>query len=72
MMRYISTGEYRRVRLIDDFKPNLKALTDIEKGLPKSIEDKVIDKYNLDDNEKLPPISFYALWIDPKGNLKQI
>ena len=73
MMNYVSTGEYRRVRLIDDHKPNLKALKDIEKKLPKSVEQLVIDKYNLDmTKEKLPPISFYALWIDDKGNLHQV
>ena len=73
MLEFIKTGEYRRVRLIDDHKPNLKALKDIEKQLPHSIEQKVIDKYNLDiTKEKLPPISFYALWIDEKGNLHKV
>lgn len=73
MTKYVSTGEYRRVRLIDDHKPNLQALKDIEKSLPKSTENKVIDKYNLDmETEKLPVISFYALWIDEKGNLHQV
>jgi len=73
MLRYIKTGEFRRVRLIDDHKPNLKALKDIEKNLSKDIEDKVINKYNLDiTTEKIPPISFYALWIDDKGDLHLI
>jgi hypothetical protein len=73
ILEYISSGEYRRVRLIDDHKPNLKALKDIEKNLPKKIEDNVINKYNLDmSTEKLPAISFYALWIDDKGNLHQV
>lgn len=73
MMRYISTGKYRRVRLIDDYKPNLKALKNIENNLPKNIEDKVIDKYNIDtESEKLPIISFYSLWVDDHGNLHKI
>jgi len=73
ILEYIKSGEYRRVRLIDDHKPNLKALKDIENALPKKIEDRVIAKYNLDmKTEKLPPISFYALWIDDKGNLHQV
>lgn len=73
ILEYISSGEYRRVRLIDDHKPNLKALKDIENTLPKSIEDKVISRYKLDmTTEKLPVISFYALWIDDKGNLHQV
>lgn len=73
ILEYISSGEYRRVRLIDDHKPNLKALKDIENALPTSILDKVIKRYNLDmETEKLPPISFYALWIDDKGNLNKV
>jgi len=73
MMEYIKTGKYRRVRLIDDHLPNLKALKDIEKNLPKDIEQKVIDKYDLDmSNEKLPPISFYALLVQPDGSLKLV
>jgi len=73
MMEFISTGKFRRVRLIDDHKPNLKALKDIENTLPVKIEKKVIDLHNLDmSTEKLPPISFYALWIDESGSLKKI
>ena len=73
MLRYIKTGEFRRVRLLDDHKPNLRALKDIEKNLPKDIEQKVIDKYNLDmEEEKLPAISFYALYAKPDGSLQLI
>lgn len=73
MMEYIKTGEYRRVRLLDDHKPNLRALKDIEKNLPKDIEQKVIDKYNLNmEEEKLPAISFYALYAKPDGSLQRI
>ena len=73
MMEYVKTGIYRRVRLIDDHLPNLKALKSIEKSLPKDIEDKVIKKYNLDmENESLPPISFYALLVNEDGSLKLI
>jgi hypothetical protein len=73
MMEYIKTGDFRRVRLIDDHKPNLKTLKDIENTLPVKIEQKVIDKHGLDmSTEKLPPISFYALWIDDNGNLKEV
>lgn len=72
MMEYIKTGLYRRVRLIDDHKPNLQALIDIEKNLPSSVINKVEDKYNLDIDEKLPPISFYALWVQPDGSLRKV
>ena len=73
MMEYIKTGKYRRVRLIDDHLPNLRALKEIEANLPEKIEQKVIDKYDLDmDKEKLPPISFYALHIKSDGSLRLV
>ena len=73
MLEYIKTGKYRRVRLIDDHLPNLKALKWIEKNLPKDIEDKVIKRYNIDvEHEKLPPISFYALHAQADGSLRLI
>lgn len=73
MLKYLATGEYRRARLLDDFLPNLKALKDIEKNLPKEIEAKVIKRYNLDmSTEKLPVIQFYALHVQPDGGLRQV
>jgi len=73
MLNYIKSGEYRRVRLIDDHLPNLKALKSIENELSKDIEMKVIKKYNLDvENETLPVISFYALWIKSDGSLVRV
>jgi len=73
MMKYIETGEYRRVRLIDDHLPNLKALKSIENELPEEIEMKVIEKYDIDvTTEKLPIISFYALWIKSDGSLVRV
>jgi len=72
MLDYISTGKYRRVRLLDDHLPNLKALKDIENKLPKNIEKKVVDTYDLDGGGKLPVISFYALHVQPDGSLKRV
>ena len=73
MLDYIKTGKFRRVRLLDDHMPNLKALKDIEKNLPKDIEQKVIDTYDIDmSKEKLPAISFYALHVQEDGSLKLI
>jgi hypothetical protein len=73
IMKYIKTGEYRRVRILDDHKPNVKAIKDLEKNLPKNIEQKVIDHYGLDmSTEKLPAISFYALFVQPDGSLQQL
>lgn len=73
MMKYISTGKYRRVRLIDDYMENLKVLKDFEKNMPQKVIDKVIQTYNLDMNkEKLPPISYYALHVQPDGSLRRV
>jgi len=70
MLKYLKEGIYRRARLLDDFKPNLKALLSIRDNLPKSIEDKVRKIYGLDDSEE--SIKFFALWVDEKGNLKEM
>lgn len=73
MMKYIKTGKYRRVRLIDDYLPNLKALKSIEDELSPEIEQKVIDRYNIDPTtEKIPIIEFFALWIKEDGKLVRI
>jgi hypothetical protein len=73
IMKFVKTGEYRRVRILDDHKPNVKAIKDLERSIPKDIEQKVIDTYGLDmTTEKLPPISFYALYVQPDGSLQQL
>lgn len=72
MMEYIKTGIYRRVRLVDDHLPNLKALTDIEKNIPIDVVQKVRDTYNLPINDPVPAIQFFALHVDSSGNLKRI
>lgn len=70
MLKYLKEGIYRRARLIDDFKPNLKALLSIRDNLPINIEDKVRKVYGLSDSDEA--IKFIALWVDEKGNLKEI
>lgn len=51
MLKYLRQGIYRRARLIDDYKPNLRALLEIRDNLPKDIENKVRKIYNLSDDE---------------------
>jgi len=69
ILDYLKTGLYRRVRLLDDYEPNLKALLDIRDSLPKEIRDKVRYTYKLNENEN--PIRFWALWVDGNGDLKE-
>jgi len=70
MLRYLQEGKYRRIRLIDDHKANLKALLDIEKNLPPTIENAVRQYYGLDENEKA--IEFFALYVKEDGSLERI
>jgi hypothetical protein len=70
MLKYLKEGIYRRARLIDDHKPNLKALLEIRDHLPKDIEDKVRKIYNLSEDEV--PIKFWALWASPSGKLQEM
>lgn len=72
IMKYIKEGIYRRVRLVDDDMKNLEVITDIEKNLPEAINQKVIDTYNLSQDESVTPIQFFALHVDSSGNLKKV
>lgn len=73
IMNYISTGEYRRVRLVDDNLDNLKQFLKIEKNISKSIVQKVKTIHKIvDDNESIKPIEFYALQVMENGTLKRI
>lgn len=67
---FINTGEYRRVRLIDDAMSNLKSFLEIEKEIPEETLVKMRERYNLKENSKV--ISYYALHVDEKGKLKRI
>ena len=69
MLKYLKEGIYRRARLIDDYKPNLKALLEIRDNLSKNVEDKVRKTYNLSDDEEA--IKFWALWASPSGKLEE-
>lgn len=70
MLKYLKTGDFRRVRLIDDYEPNLRALLEIEKNLPKDIEKKIREKWNVPPDE--PAIEVYALHMQPDGSLKRV
>jgi len=70
LLDYLKTGLYRRVRLLDDFKPNLKALLEIRDNLPQDIEDKVRKTYKLSDNETA--IKFWALHVKENGDLEEM
>lgn len=72
VMDYLKSGEYRRVRLIDDDLTNLKKFLQIKKEIPQNIIDKVKKRHRIPDGEDFPVIQFYALLVQPNGSLKQI
>lgn len=71
---YLSTGEYRRVRLIDDDAKNIKDFVALEKKIEKNkaIMDKVKQIHGIDSDESIPPIQFFGLLVKPDGSLKRV
>lgn len=72
MMKYLITGKYRRVRLIDDHKPNVNALLELEKTKGDKIANAVKKYYNIPDTEDFPVVQYFALWVKPDGSLKRV
>ena len=73
IMKYLDTGEYRRVRLIDDDTHNLAIFLSLKDNLPQHLIDKVKEKYHITGPETIAPIEFYALQVvDSSGTLKLI
>jgi hypothetical protein len=72
ILKYLKSGDYRRVRLIDDHLANIKEFLTIKHTIPQTILDRVKDKHNIQDDEQLPIISFYGLLVLPSGKLKEI
>jgi hypothetical protein len=72
ILKYINTGNYRRVRMIDDHLPNLTTFLSIEKEIPRSTIDKIKEKHNISDEETFPVIQFFALHVDGMGKLRRI
>lgn len=72
IMDYLKSGEYRRVRLVDDDLTNLKKFLQIKKEIPQNIIYKVKKRHRIPDDEDFPVIQFYALLVQPNGSLKRI
>jgi len=72
VMDYLKSGEYRRVRLIDDDMKNVKDFISIEQDIPDSIINKVKKKYNIPDDEDFPVIQFFGLLVQQDGSLRRI
>lgn len=73
ILSYLKSGEYRRVRLIDDDIKNLQDFLSLKDDLPKDIIDKVKKRHNIAGDESLAPIEFYALQVvDDTGKLRRV
>jgi hypothetical protein len=72
VMEYLNTGEFRRVRLIDDDMTNLKKFLSIAKNITQHIIDKVKDRYNIKEGEVDNIIEFFALHVKENGKLEKI
>jgi hypothetical protein len=71
---YVSTGEYRRVRLIDDDAKNIQDFVSLQKSIEKNkaILDKVKQIHGIPEDETFPPIQFFGLLVKPDGSLKRV
>lgn len=72
MMKYLSSGEYRRVRLVDDDMKNIKFFLSIEHDIPDSVINKVRKNHDILGPESIPPIQFFGLLVKDDGSLKRI
>jgi hypothetical protein len=72
VMKYINTGEYRRVRMLDDDMANLKTFLKLQNEVPPATIKKIMKKYNIQGEESIPVIEFYALFVNKTGALSRI
>jgi len=72
ILNYISTGLYRRVRLMDDDMDNITDFVKLEKDIPESIINKIKKIHNVQDGDTIPVIEFFGLLVKPNGSLQRI
>jgi len=69
VLKYLEKGMFRRARLIDDNEENLIEFLNIEKELPESIIEKVVNNQSL--TPEIKPINFSAFIVDHHGEMTQ-
>jgi hypothetical protein len=72
---YIKSGQFRRVRLIDDDMKNVRTFMKFGKEFSKKhpeIIEKIKQINNISDNEDFPVIQFFGLLVQENGSLKLI
>ena len=71
LMKYLMTGKYTDIKLLDDDMKNVKTFADMGKSLPQEVYDKV-RKYNRLPKDEMVTIHFFPMLVDDSGNLKRI
>jgi hypothetical protein len=71
IMKYLESGKYLKVRMVDDDITNLKHFLSIKNEIPESVYE-AVRKYYKDDTLGPDDMEFYALLVTDSGKLKLI
>ena len=71
ILKYLETGKYLKVRMVDDDMTNIKDFLSLQTDVPESTYDNIRKYYN-DDSLGAEDMEFYGLLVDDKGTLKRI
>jgi len=71
LMKYLMTGKYTDVKLIDDDKRNVTSFAQMGKSLPKEVYDAVRKRHRFQKDEMVT-IHFFPMLVDEQGNIKRV
>lgn len=71
LMKYLMTGKYTDVKLLDDDKRNVMTFAKMGKTLPQEVYDAVRKKNGLPKDEMVT-IHFFPMQVDENGNIKRL
>jgi hypothetical protein len=71
LMKYIMTGKYTDVKLLDDDKRNVTTFAKMGKTLPQKVYDRVRQVNGLARDEMVT-IHFFPMLVDGSGNIKRV
>ncbi len=71
IMKYLDTGKYLKVRMVDDDITNIKDFLSIQSDIPESTYNNIRKYYN-NDTLGQDNIEFYGLLVDNTGTLQRI
>jgi hypothetical protein len=72
ILGYLNSGLYRRVRIFDDHLPNCKAFIELKDELPVDTLNKIIERYDLEDEPMEDIIRFESYHVLENGSVKEI